>query len=69
MLGALIDFSVLPILRSLLGTALPPAELVSSSIFDSAMIWAIAIAATVTSVLVPMARMSRQDTHSSLRGL
>lgn len=68
-LGTVIDSVGLPILRSLLGTALPPPELVSSSIIGSSMIWAIAIIATMTSVIVPMARMSRQDTHSSLRGM
>lgn len=68
-LGAVIDSIGLPILRSLLGTALPPPDLVTSSVLDSTMIWIIAITATATSVIVPMARMSRQDTHSSLRGM
>lgn len=68
-LGALIDSLMLPILRSLLGTALPPAEIFTSSIWGSSVIWFIALVATVASVAVPMVRMSRQDTHEFLKGL
>jgi putative ABC transport system permease protein len=68
-LGALIDSIALPILRSLLGSALPPSDLVSSSVFDSAVIWIMAMVAIVASVSIPMVRMSRQDTHDSLKGL
>ena len=68
-LGIIIDFLGFPFLRSLLGSALPPADLVSSSIFNSYLIWIIALLATVLSVLVPMGRMNRQDTHNSLKGL
>lgn len=68
-LGALLDAIGLPIFRSLLGTALPRPELVSSSLFDSYMIWIIALLATTLSVLVPMLKMSLQDIHDSLKGL
>jgi putative ABC transport system permease protein len=56
-LGAVVDSIGFPILRSLLGAALPPPELVTSSIFGSAKIWLIAIIATVASVFVPMVRI------------
>jgi putative ABC transport system permease protein len=69
LLGLMIDLITLPILRSLIGTALPPPDLVSSSILSSAIIWIIAIFATVSSVIIPMVRMSRQDIQSSLRGM
>lgn len=69
LLGAAIDSIGFPVLRSLLGSALPPSDLVTSTIFDSALIWIMAITATVASVSVPMARMSQQDTHSALKGL
>lgn len=68
-LGALIDSLGFPLLRSLLGSALPPSDLVSSSVFDSAVIWIMAIAAIVASVVIPMVRMARQDAHNSLKGL
>lgn len=68
-LGALIDLIGLPILRSLLGSALPPPELVASYIWDSAVIWITAIVAIMASVLIPMIRAVGQDTHSSLKGL
>ncbi len=67
--GALLDLLVLPFLRSQLGTALPPAEIVSSPIYESLPIWIIAITATVLSVVIPVIRMLRQDPHSALRGL
>lgn len=67
--GAVIDMAGFPVLRSLLGSSLPPADLVSSSIFNSAIIWVVALVAIVASVSIPMFRMSRQDTHNSLKGI
>jgi putative ABC transport system permease protein len=67
--GALIDFLALPIIRSLLGSALPSIELVSSSILQSAMIWPIVIIAIMLSVFVPVIRMGQQDAHNALKGL
>jgi ABC-type transport system, involved in lipoprotein release, permease component len=67
-LGALVDSIVFPVLRSQLGSALPPADLVTSSILDSGSIWVIAIIATLLAVTIPAIKMSRQDAHSSLRG-
>ncbi len=68
-LGSALDFAGFPALRSLLGPALPPSDPFAGSLFDSAPIWAAAVAATVASVFVPIARMSRQDAHDSLKGL
>jgi putative ABC transport system permease protein len=67
--GALLDAIGLPMIRSILGSALPSPELVASSLWDSSMIWLITIVATMTSVLVPMLKMSLQNTHNSLKGL
>lgn len=68
-LGALLDWVGFPILRSALGSALPPAELVKSSVFNSLWIWVAAIVAIIASISIPMLRMSRQDVHNSLKGL
>lgn len=67
--GALIDLAAFPIIRSLLGDALPPSEIVGSSIFNSSVIWIIAIMATMASVFVPMAKIAKQDAHALLRGM
>lgn len=66
-LGAFLDALLFPGLRSLLGTALPPAELVSSSIFESAGIWGMALLATLLAVIAPAIKMNRQDPHNALR--
>jgi putative ABC transport system permease protein len=68
-LGAVIDLVFFPILRDLLGTALPPADLVSSSVLQSGVIWLAALAATLLAIFVPMIQMSRQDAHQALKGL
>jgi hypothetical protein len=65
--GALVDAAGLPILRAQLGSALPPPELVSSPLWQSELVWIMALAATVTAVLLPVWKMSRQDIHRSLR--
>ena len=67
--GALIDLTAFPIIRILLGDALPPSEMVDSSIFQSSVIWIIAIIATISSVFVPMAKIAKQDAHALLRGM
>ena len=67
--GALIDLAAFPIIRNLLGNALPPAEIVGSSIFGSSIIWIIAILATMSSVFVPMFKIAKQDAHGLLRGM
>lgn len=67
--GAFIDLAFFPIIRSLLHEALPSPEIISSSIWDSALIWVIALLATICSVFIPMARIYKQDAHSLLRGM
>lgn len=69
LLGAVLDFAALPWLRDILGTALPPAELVSTSIVESSPIWLIALIAVAISVFIPMWQMSRQNAHDALKGL
>lgn len=69
LLGMAVDAFVFPILRGSLGSALPPPDLVASSILDSSSVWCMAILATVVAVLLPVIRMAGQDTHSALKGL
>lgn len=67
LLGAAMDACAFPLLRSALSTSLPSADLVASSIFESAPIWWAALVATVLSVSIPIVRAYRQDVHTSLR--
>jgi putative ABC transport system permease protein len=66
-IGGLMDLAGFPIMRSLLAGALPPSEIVSSTVFQSFPIWITAIAATTASVFVPLYRIYHQDVHYSLR--
>ncbi len=66
-LGAGLDFLFFPILKRLLGSAIPLAE--NISLLMSAPVWGAAILATILAILVPLYRVSRQDIHHSLRGL
>ena len=66
-LGAVMDAVSFPILRSVLGEALPPADLVASSVFESYPIWILAMAATVFAIFIPLIRLYRQDVHQSLK--
>jgi len=68
-IGALLDILIFPLLRGLLGDSLPPPEVVSISIFESSLIWTVALIAVVTSIFIPIVRTYRQDAHSTLRGL
>jgi putative ABC transport system permease protein len=67
LIGAGVDAVALPAIREMLSTSLPSAELVSSSILESAPVWMAALVATVISVVVPIVRTYRQDVHTSLR--
>ena len=64
--GALIDFLLLPIVRLMLGQALPP--LVSIPLVASWPVWVAACFATIIAVFVPLARLYRQDVHQALKG-
>jgi putative ABC transport system permease protein len=66
--GGFLDLLIFPLMRGLLHAALPPPELVSSSVWQSGVVWLVALAATVLSVIVPMLQVSRQDAHSFLKG-
>lgn len=68
-IGGLLDFIFFPVVRGLLGNSLPPAELVSGSLAQSAPIWLLAIFAIVFSVIVPILRTFKKDVHQLLRGL
>jgi len=67
LIGALLDALALPFVRSMLGSALPPEALVSSSIWQSAPVWVAAVLSTAFAVVVPLVRFYRQDVHLSLR--
>lgn len=68
-LGALMDFFGFPILRNLLGSSLPSPDLIASSVFDSALIWATGFLAVLISVIIPVLKMLKQDAHNALKGL
>src|SRR5262249_25638707 len=65
--GSVMDGLTFPMVRSFLGEALPPADVVASSLFQSFPIWITAILATTTSVFFPLYRVYHQDVHFSLR--
>ncbi|MGZ3722393.1 MAG: ABC transporter permease [Bdellovibrionales bacterium] len=67
-LGAVIDGVSFPILRDLLGSALPPADIVASSLSESYPVWVVTIPATVFAIFVPLIRLYRQDVHQALKG-
>jgi len=65
--GIVLDLSAFPIVRYLLGSSLPPPDVIDSSIFSSAPVWIAALAATVSSVTFPLLKLYRQDVHRSLQ--
>ena len=67
LIGAALDAAFFPIMRDLLGEALPSPDIVSSSLWQSFPIWITALTATVASIVVPLYRVYRQDVHFSLR--
>jgi putative ABC transport system permease protein len=69
LLGALIDASVFPWLRSLLGANLPGEDIVSMPIWTSWPVWLAVIAGNILSVLYPIWRISKQNIHTSLRSI
>ncbi len=69
LLGAILDGTTFPCIRDLLGAALPPAQMVRSSLAASAPVWLVAILATVCAVFIPLIRLYGQDIHKSLKGL
>lgn len=54
-----LDFLFFPILKRLLGSAIPLAE--NISLLMSAPVWGAAILATILAILVPLYRVSRQE--------
>lgn len=66
-LGAALDASLFPILRGLLGSALPTADVLASSPFESAPVWVLAMLATVSAIFIPLFRLYRQDVHQALK--
>lgn len=68
-IGAIIDFSFFPSIRSMLGSTLPTSPLTHSPFYFSAPVWLVAVAATVVGIIIPFVRFSRHDAHSLLKGL
>ena len=66
-IGFFVDLTMFPVMRWMLGEALPPPDIVSSAIWQSAPVWFAAIMATTASVLLPVIKLYNQDIHSSLR--
>ncbi len=69
LLGALLDASLFPWLRSSLGSNVPSEEIVSMGIWRSWPVWAAVIGGNVLSVLYPIWRVSKQNIHTSLRSI
>ncbi len=69
LLGALIDGSVFPWLRSLLGANLPGEDIVPMPIWTSWPVWLAVIVGNIISVLYPIWRISKQNIHTSLRSI
>lgn len=67
LIGGLLDAIGFPLMRLVLGDALPSPALVPSFIGQSAPVWICALAATVASVFIPLYRVYHQDVHFSLR--
>jgi putative ABC transport system permease protein len=65
--GGLIDGLAFPVLRRLLGAALPGADMVSCPLYNSGWVWLAAILATTLSVSIPILRMARQNVHRALQ--
>jgi ABC-type antimicrobial peptide transport system permease subunit len=68
LLGILFDMVTFPYVRQLLGSSLPPAELVHSSVFLSYPVWIAAFGSILLSVLFPLWVLVSRDVHSQLRG-
>lgn len=66
-LGGILDGVGFPVLRELLGSALPPADVISSSVLESYPIWVVTIPATAFAIFIPLIRLYRQDVHQALK--
>ncbi|AHI04746.1 hypothetical protein BDW_01180 [Bdellovibrio bacteriovorus W] len=66
-LGMILDALCFPMIREILGSSLPSAELLQSPLFLSYPVWLAALVATTLSVVVPLVRIYKQDVHFSLR--
>lgn len=66
-LGACLDALGFPIIRAMLGNALPSADLVHISILQSFPVWLTGLGATIAAVFFPLHRVYKQDVHFSLR--
>ena len=69
LLGGVADAALFPLIRGMLGTALPPSSVVHSPIYQSLPVWLTAIGATTAAVFIPLFRLYRQDVHLSLKGV
>jgi putative ABC transport system permease protein len=67
--GAAVEAVLFPVVRLLLSGALPAEEIVASHFYDSAPVWGASILATMLALVVPLVQISRQDVHSSLKGV
>ncbi len=68
-IGATLDFLCFPIVKNLLGDSIPNLEWMQSSIWESSLIWLIAIIATIAAIFLPMFRLVNQNIHDQLKGL
>jgi putative ABC transport system permease protein len=66
-IGAGLDLAIFPLVRGLLGGALPRSPLVGAGILCSSPVWAMAVWGTTMAVFVPLYRLYHQDVHFALR--
>lgn len=66
-IGALIDAGGFPVLRELLGSALPPLDVSASTLWESFPVWLVTIPATTAAIFIPLIRLYRQDVHQALK--
>jgi putative ABC transport system permease protein len=69
LVGAFLDATIFPWLRSLLGANLPGEDIISMSIWTSWPVWVAVITGNLLSVLYPIWRISKQNIHTSLRSI
>lgn len=67
-IGAMAEMIFFPVIRSLLGSALPSDSVAPNHFYYAAPFWVATVIAISVAVFIPFFRMTRQDPHSSLKG-
>jgi putative ABC transport system permease protein len=67
--GGIFDLLFFPLIRDMLGSAIPRSPLANIPFYQSATVWAAAITGIILGVLIPFVRFNRSDAHTLLKGL